>query len=114
MKKFIVSSVLSMLHIKYVEQFQTNSRRMDKFNFGSSTNNIPITTERQCKLKLVKKIKAVIKRMRCKALYFEQKDARNDSKNIYYGLTSHKTPTPMKLLELFEKDLFKIVEKIKY
>ena len=114
MKKFIISSVLSTLRIKYVEHFQTNSRRMDKFNFGYSTNNIPIATERQYKLKLVEKIEAVIKRMRWKAFYFEQSDTHNNSKNIYYGLTSDKTPPPMKLLELFEKDLFKIVEKIKF
>ena len=84
---------------------------MDKFNFGYFTNNIPIATERQHKLKLVEKIKAVIKRMQLKAFYFEQGGTRNDSKNIYYDLTSDKTPPPMKLLELFEKDLFKIVEK---
>ena len=90
-------SVLSTLRIKYVEHFQTNSRRMDKFNFGYSTNNIPIATERQYKLKLVEKIEAVIKRMRWKAFYFEQSDTHNNSKNIYYGLTSDKTPPPMKL-----------------
>ena len=28
-------------------------------------------------------------------------------------MTSYETPPPVKLLELFEKDLFKIVEKIK-
>ena len=100
-----------MLRIKYVEHFQTNSRRMDKFNFGYSTNNIPIATERQYKLKQVEKIEAVIKRMRWKAFYFEHSETHNNSKNIYYGLTSDKTPPPMKLLELFEKDLFKIVEK---
>ena len=32
------------------------------------------------------------------------------SKNIYYD----KTPPPMELLELCEKDLFKIVKKIKF
>ena len=52
--------------------------------------------------------------MRWKAFYFEQSDIRNNSKNIYNGLKSDKTPTPMKLLELLEKDLFKIVEKIKF
>ena len=114
MKKFIISSVLSTLRIKYVEHFQTNSRRMDKFNFGYSPNNIPIATERQYKLKLVKKIEAVIKRMRWKVFYFEQSDTHNNSKNIYYGLTSDKTPPPTKLLELFERDLFKMVEKIKF
>ena len=45
---------------------------------------------------------------------FEQSDTRNNSKNIYYGLTSDKTPPPMKPLELFEKDLFKIMKKIKF
>ena len=29
-------------------------------------------------------------------------------------MTSDKTPPPIRLLELFEKDLFKIVEKIKF
>ena len=65
-------------------------------------------------LKLVEKTRAVIQRMRWKAFYFEQNDTHNNSRNIYYGLTSDKTLTPMKLLELFEKDLFKIVEKIKF
>ena len=84
---------------------------MGKFNFGYSTNNIPITTERQYKLKLVEKTEAVIKRMSQKAFYFKQNDTRNGSKNIYYGLASDKTAPPMKLLELFEKDLFKKVQK---
>ena len=105
---------LSTLPIKYVENFQTNSGRMDKFNFGYSPNNIPIENGRQYKLKLVEKIKAVIRRMQWKAFYFEQGGTRNNSKNIYYSLTSDKTQSPMKLLELFEKDLFKIVEKIKF
>ena len=103
-----------MLCIKYVEHFQTNSQRMDKFNFGYSTNIIPIATERQYKLKLVKKIEAVKRRMRWKAFYFEHSDIHNNSKNIYYGLAIDKIPPPMKLLELFEKDLFKIVEKVKF
>ena len=74
---------------------------MDKFNFGYSTNKIRLTTERQYKLKLVEKIEAVIKRMRWKAFYIV---TRNNSKNIYYGLASDKTPPPMKMLELFEKN----------
>ena len=53
-------------------------------------------------------MEAVIKRMRWKAFHFEQSDTRNNSKNIYCGLTSDKAPSFMKLLELFGKDLFKI------
>ena len=99
-----------MLHIKNVEHFQTNSQRMNKFDFGYSTNNIFIATETQCKLKLFEKIEAVIKRIQWKTFYYEQGDTCNNSKNIYYGLTSDKTPPPMKLLELFDKDLFNIAK----
>ena len=87
---------------------------MDKFNFGYSNNNIPIATERQYKFKLVENIEALIERMQWKAFYFEQSNTRKNSKNIYFGLTSDKTPPPVKLLELFEKDLFKTVEKIRF
>ena len=52
--------------------------------------------------------------MRWKVFYFEQSDTHNNSQNIYYGLTSDKTPSPTKLLELCERDLFKMVEKIKF
>ena len=75
---------------------------MNKFDFGYSTNNIFIATETQSKLKLFEKIEAVIKRIQWKTFYYEQSDTCNNSKNIYYGLTSDKTPPPMKLLELFE------------
>ena len=105
--------MLPKLCIKYVVDFHTNSQSMDKFNIGYSTNSIPIVTERQYKLKLVKKFEAVIKRIRCKAFYFQQSDTRENSKNIFYDLTSDKTPLPAKHLEMFEKDLFKIEEKIK-
>ena len=74
--------MLSVLHIKYVEDFQTNSRRMDKLSFARSTNNIAIATERQYKLTLVEKIDVVIKRMRWKPFYFEKSKTHNNSKNI--------------------------------
>ena len=51
--------------------------------------------------------------MRWKALFYEQKDHKNNSKNTF-GFKSEKTPPPMKCLEAFEKDLYKIVEKIKF
>ena len=86
---------------------------MDKHNFGYSTNNIPIADERQYKLKLVEKIEALIKRMRWKALFFEEKDSQNKSKNTF-GLKSDKTPPQMKSLDAFEKDLYKVAEKIKF
>ena len=83
---------------------------MDKFNFGYSTNNILIATEKQYKLKLLEKIKAITKIMRRNFFfYFEQNETHKNTKNIYYGLTSDKAPPPIKLLELFEEDSFKTV-----
>ena len=67
----LISFVLCMLHIKYVEHFETNLERMDKFKFGYSTNNIPITTERKYNSKVLEKIEALTKRMRWKAFSFE-------------------------------------------
>ena len=62
---------VSTLHIKYFEHFEINSQRMDKFKFGYSINNVPITTERKYNSKVLEKIEAVIKRMRWKAFCFE-------------------------------------------
>ena len=76
---------------------------MGKFNFGYSTNNIPIATARQYKLNLVEKFEAVIKRMRWEAFYFEQSSTRSNAKNIYYSLTSDKATPPMKLRIVWER-----------
>ena len=75
------------------------------------TKNIPIPTETQYKVQLIKKIEAVIKRMRWKAIYFDQEV--NSDKNIY-GLKCDKCPPPVKALTSFEKDLFILTKKIKF
>ena len=62
---------VSTLHIKYFEHFEINSQRMDKFKFGYSINNVPITTERKYNSKVLEKIEALTKRMRWKAFSFE-------------------------------------------
>ena len=83
MKQFIISSVLSTVRIKYVECIQTNLQRINKLNSGYSTNNISIATERQYKLKMIEKIKAMIKSMWRKTLFWtELYTTHNYSKNI--------------------------------
>ena len=83
MKQFIISSVLSTVRIKYVECIQTNLQRINKLNSGYSTNNISIATERQYKLKMIEKIKAMIKSMWWKTLFWtELYTTHNYSKNI--------------------------------
>ena len=76
--------------------------------------NNPLTSERQYKLKLVEKIEAVIKRMRWKALYFDQNEERSNSSKNCFGLKSDKCPPANKLLDNFEKDLYQLVNKIKF
>ena len=56
--------MLSTLRMKNVELFQTNPQRMDKLNFGYSSKNISIVTDRQYKAKLVEKKEAAMKENR--------------------------------------------------
>ena len=53
---------------------------MEKFKLGYSVKNIPTPTERQYKLQLMDKIEAVIKRMRRKAIFFNEKDDETNEK----------------------------------
>ena len=89
---------------------------MEKFNFGYSTKNIPIPTENQYKLQLMEKIEAVIKRMRWKAIHFENKKEQSEEEIIpnTYGLKTKKCPPPVRDLNNFEKDLFGLVNKLKF
>ena len=59
-------------------------------------------------------IKRRMNQMWWKVFNFKQNNACSNSKNIYYGLKRNKTPPSMKLLELLEKDLLKIIENIKF
>ena len=47
---------------------------MERINFGYSVKNIPSASEREYKLKLIEKIEAVIKRMRWKAIFFNEQN----------------------------------------
>ena len=44
---------------------------MERVNFGYSVKNIPTTSERTYKLKLIESIEAVIKRIRWEKLFFK-------------------------------------------
>ena len=89
---------------------------MEKFNLGYSVKNIPTPTERQYKLQLMDKIKAVIKRMRWKAIFFNEKDDESNKKTSKskYGLKSNICPPPVKDLTKFEEELFELVNKLKF
>ena len=93
---------------------------MERFNFGYSVKNIPIPGEEQYKLQLINKIELLIKRMRWKALFFDINQNKNDvvdqnnQQPETYGMKSPNCPPPIKELSNFEKDLFDLVNKIKF
>ena len=70
---------------------------MERINLKYSTKNIPIASERNYKMQLIDKIEAVIKRMRWKAIFFddtienEENDSENEETFDTFGL---KTPKP--------------------
>ena len=86
---------------------------MEKFNFGYSVKNIPIPSEREYKIQLTEKIEAVIRRMRWKAIFFNEKDAM-EAEQKTYGLRTRKTPSMVKELSAFEEDLWKVVTRLKF
>ena len=85
---------------------------MEKVNLNHSTKNIPIRSETSYLLKLTEKVELVIKRMRWKAIYFnEGKGGRNQTE--WYGLRSTRYPGKFNKLVPFEKDLIALVKNVK-
>ena len=82
--------------------------------------NIPIASERNYKMQLIDKIEAVIKRMRWKAIFFddtienEENDSENEETFDTFGLKTPITPKQVPELAEFEKDLIDIVRNIKF
>ena len=85
---------------------------MEKLQFSYSSKNIPIPSERSYKLHLMEKIELVIKRMRWKALFYEQ--GNNDNIPENYGLKSLNCPPKVKEMANFENDLTNLLKVIKF
>lgn len=88
---------------------------MEKTNLHYSTKNIPIASERNYKIQLLDKIEAVIKRMRWKAIFFdEESDIDNEHSEETYGLKTKNTPPPVKEMNAFENDLIDMINILKF
>ena len=86
---------------------------MEKTNLQYSTKNIPTTSERNYKTKLLEKIEAVIRRMRWKAIFFDE-DTDDDQPVETYGLKTNATPAQVMEMVEFEKELIDFVRKVKF
>ena len=85
---------------------------MEKLQLSYSPKNIPIPSERSYKLQLMDKIMdKVIKQMRWKAFFYTNKS--QDTQETY-GLKSLNCPLKIKQMVLFEKDLWNLVDKLKF
>ena len=91
---------------------------MEKLQFDYSHKNIPMPTERNDKLQLMEKIELVIKRMRWKVhFYNEKKDVKeNETQTIpeNYCLKSLNCSPQVKELIQFESNLLDIIKLLKF
>ena len=87
---------------------------MERINFGYSVKNIPLTNERNYKAKLIERIEMVIKRMRWKAIFFNEKKEELPNESETYGLKTSNCPKQVKELIPFETDLIQLAKDIKF
>ena len=87
---------------------------MEKTNYGYSLKNIPVPSKRSYNLKLIEKIESVIKQMRWKTYFFlNGGKCQSDNKNTFEVRSRYHRPQSLEL-EKFEKDLFSIINSIKF
>ena len=90
---------------------------MEKTNLHYSTKNIPTASRHHYKMQLVDKIEAVIKRMRWKAIFFDNDngDEQEEEQSFEtYGLKTTITPKQVPELIEFEKELISMVPDLKF
>ena len=91
------------------EHFQRH-HIMETFNNTYSKKNIQISSENECKLKLIMKMENFLKRMRWTALAFLGKLKRSDKGN--YGFKTMKCPSSVKELVPFEHDMIDMIKNL--
>ena len=85
---------------------------MEKRNFGYSLKNIPIASKNAYMKKMMEKVESVVRRMRWKAIFFENEKA--GASKITYGFKTNKAPDKMELLNPFENDLYNMIWNIQF
>lgn len=86
---------------------------MEQKKFDYSTKNIPIPSRRTYTLKLIKAVEQLIKRMRWRAFFHLNPEAKNDTKQTF-GFRSRLTPPIIPEMEEFETSLGELIEELKF
>ena len=97
---------------------------MDPIDFGYSMKNIPITTKQRYKILLTEKVESVLKRMRWKAIFYEEEMKNNPGSECSQNpdeerpqqpfFKSRGCPKQMAGMKGFEDDLAKMIGNIKF
>lgn len=98
--------------LSLVELFKF-SLKMESINFGYSTKNIPVARPCEYKRKLIEKTEALITRMRWRAFHFLNPEVNSNQINSY-GFKSTATAPHIKELQIFEAELTKLIQNVKF
>jgi len=86
---------------------------MDKINFGYSTKNIPISSNKEYLTGFIEMTENVIKHMRWKAFFFLNPNT-NTCNTDTYGFNSRKPPPTIIELGEFENEMEHLIKSIKF
>ena len=93
---------------------------MDSIDFGYSMKSILLSRKESCIYKLIDKTEQLLKRMRWKALFYDndntshRKKNQSENKNNCFTMKSRKCPPQVENMKDFEKDLTKMIENIQF
>ena len=96
---------------------------MEPIDFGYSMKNIPIASRQRYKLKLTEKVESVLKRMRWKALFFDERNRDQNSQNEenpqdedekIFRFKSRNCPKQPADMKRFESDVADLIKDIKF
>lgn len=86
---------------------------MEPTRFDYSTKNIPLPSESDYKRKLVEKTEHLCRRMRWKAYFYLNPEAKTQQKETF-GFNSRNNPPQIPAMLNFEKKLLNMIENIKF
>ena len=86
---------------------------MESTRFDYSTKNIPLPSEQDYNRKLIEKTEHLCRRMRWKAYFFLNPEAKSNQKETF-GFSSKSTPPQIPAMVNFEKRLLSMIENIKF
>ena len=86
---------------------------MERINFNYSTKNIPIPTKNDYSRRLIERTEQLVRRMRWKAFFFLNPEAKKQSIETY-GFNSRKNPPPIPEMKPFEDNLLDSIKEIEY